>query len=140
VLFRVCQDLGFQNTSMHHLMKFRTYFEIYTGTSSRNTLAWRSHQTLTFANVGDRPQLHCKAMVLDLDGEKAKMQERPMTLRAWSLRTLNPAPPSPSQRALLPYLQIPKSTIKTKTHLPTSTMSSLAPLRLHGFVHLAITI
>ena len=112
-------DIGFQNTSMHHSTKFRACFETC---------------------AGDRPQLRCKATVLDLGGEKAKKRERPTTLRAWSSRAPNPAPPSPLQRAPLPHLQIPKSTIKTKTHLPPSTMSSLAPLHLRGSAPLAITI
>jgi hypothetical protein len=137
---RVCQGLGFQNTSMHHSMKFRTCFKTCAGTSSRIALTRRSRRALTLANAGDRSQLRFKAMVLDFGGEKAKMRERPTILRAWSSRAPNPAPPSPSQRAPLPHLQIPKSTIKMKTHLPTSTMSSLAPLHLRGSAPLAITI
>jgi hypothetical protein len=135
-----CQGLGFQNTSMHHSTKFRACFETCIGTSSRSALARRSRRALILANAGDRPQLRCKVTVLDLGGEKAKMRERPTTLRAWSSRAPNPVLPSPSQRALLPHLQIPKSTIKTKIHLSTSTMSSLAPLHLRGFAPLAITI
>jgi hypothetical protein len=56
-------------------MKFRACFETCAGTSSKSALARRSRRALTPANVGDRRQLCCKATVLEIGGEKAKMRE-----------------------------------------------------------------